>query len=72
LHLGSPDGSNYHTTPLVAGTLDFSADPNAITVVVEGVFGFIVQARPVDTDDTGGGDDTVTAVVRLREDGVNL
>ena len=69
----TPDGASYDTTPLHVGSVDKDlADPNAISLIVEGVFGFKVAARLVDPDGTDGGDDTASAVLRVRRDGVNL
>ena len=69
----TPDGTSYDATPLHVGSVDKDlADPNAISLIVEGVFGFKVAGRLVDPDGSDGGDDTASAVLRLRKDGVNL
>ena len=68
----TPDGASYDATPLHVGSVDKDLDPNAISLIVEGVFGFKVAGRLVDPDGTDGGDDTASAVLRVRKDGVNL
>lgn len=69
----TPDGTSYDTTPLHVGSVDKDlADPNSISLIVEGVFGFKVAGRLVDPDGTDGGDDAASAVLRVRKDGVNL
>jgi hypothetical protein len=69
----TPDGTSYDATPLHVGSVDKDlADPNAISLIVEGVYGFKVAGRLVDPDGTDGGDDTASAVLRVRKDGVNL
>jgi hypothetical protein len=72
--LATPDGTNYDQTPFYVGTIDKDlADPNLVSVLVEGVWGFIVQARVVDPNGAAGGTDTTsTALARIRKDGVSL
>lgn len=71
--LATVDGTNYDDTAFLAGSIDKDAsDPNALSFVVEGVYGFKLQARLIDTDGTDGGDDTATATAYVRKDGVSL
>lgn len=43
-----------------------------MSVVVEGVYGFKIAARLIDPDGAAGGDDTASAVARVRKNGLDL
>ena len=47
-------------------------DPAKKSITIAGVWGFQIQARLRDPDDTPGGDDTATLDVDVRKDGVSI
>lgn len=71
--LASPDGTVYDTVPFDGGVIDKdAADPGIQSTTVTGVYGFIVQARLIDTDGTDGGTDTAGATVYIRKNGISV
>ena len=74
----SVDGTEYESDGEAERNIVLAAnretdDPAERHVVVAGCYGFKVRARVRDTDDTAGGDDTLsTLTVHYRLDGVSL
>jgi hypothetical protein len=76
--LRSVDGTEFETVGEAERYVILAAnretdDPAERHIVVGGCYGFRVQGRVRDTDDTAGGDDTgTTLTVHYRLDGVSL
>lgn len=65
------DGEAQHHLMLLANSE--ADDPVIRSIIIAGVYGFMVRVRLRDTDDTAGGDDVGSVVdVDIRVDGVSI
>lgn len=72
LVLGSTDGTNYDTEPLMTLVISRLVDPARASFVVAGVRKFKLQARVVSTAGAAGTDAGSTMLARIIQNGISI